>query len=84
MNYLLSIALALTGLVLFIAPSYIIPESTTNSILMSIRENNTMIGGAMIVAAYFLYPSEDHIDNVTETTSPMIEVASQSVDAKSD
>jgi hypothetical protein len=78
MNYLLSVSLALSALVIVLAPGYIIPESTTNSILAYIREHNTIVGGVLLVVAYFLYPGQEFDETVTETSAPMIEVASQS------
>jgi hypothetical protein len=79
MNYL-SIALALAGLVILFAPQYIYGS---HSVLQYIRDHNVIVGGLLLVAAYFTYPKDFDDDIVTDTSSPVIEVASQSADGAS-
>ena len=69
MNQLISIALVTLGLVLFIAPDYLLSKDTSNSTLKMAYDYHQVIGVACIFSAYYLYPSSEESQLLDKTTT---------------
>lgn len=50
-----SIALIVLGAILIFYPTLILPDTSTNSMITSISNNNTVIGGVLIAAGGYMY-----------------------------
>lgn len=71
MYQVISLVLALAGLILFFAPDYLIKKDSQNSTLKMIRDYNQIVGVALVGSAYYMYSSVDKKDSTPSTTTEM-------------
>jgi hypothetical protein len=75
MNKIISIVLVIVGLVLLLAPDYVLSKESENSVIQGLYDYHQIVGGLILGGAYYFYSnmnrqtSEIEYDVTTVPTS---------------
>jgi hypothetical protein len=68
MYQIISLVLAALGVVLFIAPDYLLKDVQDSNLKM-IRDYHQVVGTGLVAVAYYLYPQSEKSNDVSSTPS---------------